>query len=172
MNLGILISPISNNGFSAGEGASLFLVERADTKSDSWAIVETPHIAIEQASYNSSEKPQGHALSAVIQTALNHSTTPDETKLVVGNFNRIENIAYEWGCAQVLLPRVIGETEDWHPAIHFGETGAVSGFFATALAVRAFARSYAPSNQALLWQNSPNGRRSAFMLYKGSYTER
>jgi hypothetical protein len=52
----------------------------------------------------------------------------------------------------------------WYPAVTFGDTGAASGALAVGMAVRAFARGYAPAPTAIVLSATYEGLRSAVQI--------
>ena len=57
-----------------------------------------------------------------------------------------------------------GDIQLWYPAISFGETGAAAVITAMAVALRAFARGYAPSRDLVVIGISDDGGRSSVVL--------
>jgi 3-oxoacyl-[acyl-carrier-protein] synthase-1 len=78
--------------------------------------------------------------------------------------------ANDWGyCQQRIaahMPEVLPAPE-WDPAASFGDTGAASGALAAEIALRAFARGYAPGRCAIV-VSSTGGRRAAIRVEKGT----
>jgi 3-oxoacyl-[acyl-carrier-protein] synthase I len=78
--------------------------------------------------------------------------------------------ASDWGfCLQRLtarMPEALPAAE-WDPATSFGDTGAASGALAAQMALRAFARGYAPGRCAVVVGASEAGSRAAVRVEKG-----
>jgi 3-oxoacyl-[acyl-carrier-protein] synthase-1 len=75
--------------------------------------------------------------------------------------------AYEWADFVLRVrdrfPAVM-EAPLLYPAVAFGDTGAASGALGLALAVRAFARGYAPARTAVVFSASYEGLRSGIRV--------
>ncbi|MBI2379774.1 MAG: hypothetical protein HYV16_03340 [Gammaproteobacteria bacterium] len=84
----------------------------------------------------------------------------------LGDLNGEAPRAQEWGQALVRLKgnSAARDWPLWLPALSFGECGAASGAVASVMALRAFARGYAPAPCAVLALASDNGRRGAVQL--------
>jgi 3-oxoacyl-(acyl-carrier-protein) synthase len=86
------------------------------------------------------------------------------TGLIVANLDGSEFRAQEWGrlAAQVLVPHKLNDTPTWIPARTFGELGAATGPVSIAMMVRAAARRYAPSSNAVVCVMNDDGTYGSF----------
>jgi 3-oxoacyl-[acyl-carrier-protein] synthase-1 len=168
-----LKTPEGGDGALPGEGAAFLIAERKEhaMSRDAAVLAEIDNTALEKEihSYQDEEySPDGERLSSVITTVLSCSPeNVDQTNLVINDLNGHRQKSQEWGNAIVKLNKAFDgqlNMRMWTPATSFGEIGAATGFFQICLAIRAFARKYAPSNRILLCASSYDGDRGAILV--------
>jgi len=163
--VGMLKTADNPVGFSPGEAAAFILLEHAGGKRAEFARISASSLAQDD-SHQFHEKPAvGSALAAVIGAALEEARAP-RPSFVVADLNGMERRAVDWGHAIVKLNDrfAVGEVPLWLHATSFGETGAAAGALAVCVAAKAFQRSYAPGECALISLASDSGARAALVL--------
>jgi 3-oxoacyl-(acyl-carrier-protein) synthase len=174
-DFGILKTPIKGIGLMPGESASFVLIEREDVagrrKANILGKIESFSEVAEPFNRLSDEVPLGVALTEAITTTLdNLNDKGDQTGLIIGNLNGDPYRASDWGHAIIRLrakyPWI--DLPEWYPAVAFGEIGAATGFVATCMAIKGFARDYAGTDNVLVWLSSDCGKRGAFYIRKYS----
>jgi 3-oxoacyl-[acyl-carrier-protein] synthase-1 len=159
-------------GFQPGEGAAFLLVEpeagaraRGAEILGSILATATGTDPVERAG---DDPPLGIGLADTIDRCLR--ALPDGGARIgwlIANLNGDAFRANDWAYALVRLraryPH-LAECPVNTPAESFGELGAASGPVAACVAVRGFARRYAPAAQALVWLASHGGGRGACVV--------
>ena len=118
-------------GFSPGEGAGFFLLEREEDSSDRSVRVAIDAVGSAQDESHSlaESPPTGAGLAAAIEQCLGSlgSDAHTEIGVVVSDLNGEERRASEWGyCLVRLQPRhPLGHARVWLPAMSFGEIGVL-----------------------------------------------
>ncbi|CAA0096984.1 Uncharacterised protein [BD1-7 clade bacterium] len=161
IELDVLSSPNNPAGFFAGEAAVFFVVENG---AGGMATLSSPLAAMETYDDAPGAVVVGQKLANLLNRLVAVEPVLANVGAVIGSVNGTEKRAMEWGTARIRLPKALANTMDWHPAEHFGETGAAAGFLAIALAQRAKARGYMGGESCLIYQSSPYGQRTAFVL--------
>jgi len=169
--LNLLKNTNNPHGFIPGEAASFFLIERLDTararKAQVMGLLSSWAVSNESSHRFSDTPSNGVALAEAIGKALEaYGRNGREIELVIGNLNGDPCRAWEWSCALVRLRSrySVENPVEWYPGASFGETGAASGAIAVSMAVRAFARNYARSDDVLVWLSSDSGLKGAFCI--------
>src|SRR6266516_173191 len=171
-SLGVLKDDEHPIAFIPGEAAAFVLLEplrRARARGARIeATIEGANLARESCHRLSGDPSLGVALAGTIAATLEE--LPDKgrhTGLAIGDLNGDSFRAAEWGYAIVrLLQRYpwLQDQQQWYPAATFGEVGAATGTVGICMAVRAFARNYAGTDQVLLWLSSDDGRKGSLYL--------
>jgi 3-oxoacyl-[acyl-carrier-protein] synthase-1 len=173
------------DGFIPGEGAVLLLLETAAKatarKARPLVILSCIGMGKEPRNYASDLLSSGAGLSQALLPAL--AKTTNQTKVstasnatiptdvnhqgrwILCDINGESYRAAEWGIVRTRL----GEKLDpiaalTHPADCLGDTGAASAGILIMYAMHAFARGYAPNSEALIWNASEDGARSALII--------
>jgi 3-oxoacyl-[acyl-carrier-protein] synthase-1 len=159
-------------GFQPGEAAAFVLVEPAATAQAAGrpvlARVTAVAVGRETVARHADEPALGVGLAATVSACLR--ARPEAATSVgwmLGDLNGDAFRANDWGHALVrLLPEhpQLGDCPMTLPAEAFGELGAAAGPVGLCMAVRAFARGYAPAPSALAWLTSYNGARGAYLV--------
>jgi len=155
-------------GLIPGEAAAFFMLERprdlVRSRTTALASVTAATSVQEQVDMLASEYvPTGEGLASAWRSAL-RSSPP--VAFSIGDLNGWSQRAVEWGNAQLRLraEAPVAEVPAWFPAISLGDTGAASGAVAICVAVRAFARHYAPGDAAMVWASSESGSKGAVVV--------
>jgi 3-oxoacyl-[acyl-carrier-protein] synthase-1 len=168
-----LKTPDNGDGVLPGEGAAFVVVEPRESALNRGAnvLANLKSVALDKEKFSYSDEEftaGGEKLASVIATVLNSdSANTALTKLVISDLNGHRQKSQEWGNVVVKLNQQFDgqlEMRTWSPATSFGEIGAATGLYQICLAVRAFARKYAPSNSVLICASSFEGERAAMLL--------
>jgi 3-oxoacyl-[acyl-carrier-protein] synthase-1 len=157
-------------GFSPGEGAAFFLLQReADSAHRSLRVaIEAVGMAQDENHWFTELPPTGAGLAAAIEQCLGSlgGEAHAEIGVVVSDLNGEERRALEWGyCLVRLQPRrPLGHARVWLPAMSFGETGCAAGPIAVCTAVRGFGRGYAGTERIAVVLSSESGHKAALCL--------
>ena len=174
---GQLKTPDGSDGLMPGEGASFLLLEKDTTAKDRnaeiLAYIGPVATGKEDYAYNEKEfTPTGFQLSDALATVLETETCPDkQIDLIVNDLNGQKIRAQEYGNT---LVRIGGQnnsvlnSEQWIPAISFGDVGAATGGFAICCVLRGFARNYVLCDEVIVCSASFSGLRGALSLKKSS----
>lgn len=156
-------------GVQPGEGAAFLLLEPERSararRAPSLARLDAVHFAEEPRSWEKAESPIGVGLYEAVRRA-GRDPRDSVAWLVTDHTGEVYR-ATDWGMALVRLRGQDPAFEAplvWYPAASFGDTGAAAGAFAACVALRAFARRYAPARSALVTNGSDGALRSAFRL--------
>jgi 3-oxoacyl-[acyl-carrier-protein] synthase-1 len=117
-------------------------------------------------SFNTDAPPDGLALARLTAAVLRRLPFEQDTWCIVDMNGEVYR-AREWGTAVIRIHESfpwLDTTNVWIPAMHFGDCGAATGLAATALAVRGFARRYAPAKSALVLSAADGPMRAAFAV--------
>jgi 3-oxoacyl-[acyl-carrier-protein] synthase-1 len=158
------------DGFIPGEGAVLLLLETAAKaaarKAEPLGVLSEFGFGKETRAYASDRLSSGEGLSQALQPALAWLSKPGSPgRWVLCDLNGESYRAAEWGIVRTRLGEKIEPVADLtHPADCLGDTGAASTGVLIAYALHAFARGYAPAKEALIWNASDDGSRSAMIL--------
>lgn len=158
-------------GFQPGEAAAFLLVETVAMASKHGsrvlAWIDAAAIGKEEITRCSRKPALGIGLTETIDACLNILAEPSALGWTIADLNGDVFRANDWGYAATRLAargRRIGALPATIPAESFGEIGAAHGAVASCMAVRAYARRYAPAHQALVWLASYDGGRGAFVI--------
>ena len=115
-----------------------------------------------------SDEPMGQGLFAALRQ-LATATGPVATgqAFFVLDRNGETSRANDWGhCLLRLTARMPGllPAVQWDPAISLGDTGAAGGALGAQVAIRAFARRYAPGSCGIVMSTSEGGARAALRI--------
>jgi len=116
--------------------------------------------------FSAAEPPDGRTLARLASAVLSQ-LPPGEDVWSIADLNGEAYRAREWGTAVVHMSQLLPSLDTanvWLPAMHFGDSGAAMGLAATALAVRSFARRYAPAKTALVLSAADGSQRAAFAV--------
>lgn len=157
-------------GYQPGEAAAFVLLERASSPGagggDVLAVIESAALAREVVGRVDDRPALGIGLAAAIDSCLGHlPASAAAPGWLIGDLNGDAFRANDWGYALVRLQHLRPGLADCPltlPAESFGEIGAATGPVAVCMAVRAFARRYAPAEHALVWLADYSGPRAAF----------
>lgn len=158
------------DGFIPGEGAVLLLLETAAKaavrKAKPLGVLSELGFGKETLNYASDRMSSGEGLSQALQPALARLSKPGSPgRWVLCDMNGESYRASEWGIVRTRLGEKIEPIVDLvHPADCLGDTGAASMGMLIAYALHAFGRGYAPAKEALIWNASDDGARSAIIL--------
>jgi len=117
-------------------------------------------------SFNTDAPPDGQAW-ARLAAAVIHQLPFEQDVWCIVDMNGEVYRAREWGTAVVHIHESfpwLDTTNVWIPAMHFGDCGTATGLAAAALAVRGFARRYAPAKSALVLGAADGPMRAAFAV--------
>jgi 3-oxoacyl-[acyl-carrier-protein] synthase-1 len=158
-------------GLMPGEAGVAVLLEPAgrasSRKARSLASIAAVAVAEDEHHLFSDKPPIGMGLAAAVQDL--HKQLPDgvQTPWIISDHSGEVHRATDWGYA---LPRLVRQIDAWkdplvsYPAISFGDTGSASGGVELAVAIRSYARKYAPARDAVLVTSSDHGERAAIAV--------
>jgi 3-oxoacyl-[acyl-carrier-protein] synthase I len=158
------------DGFIPGEGAVLLLLETAAKaaarKAKPLGVLSDFGFGKEIRNYASDRMSSGDGLRQAFQPALARPPKAGSPgRWVLCDLNGESYRASEWGVVRTRLGEKLEPIVDLaHPADCLGDTGAASTGMLIAYALHAFARGYAPAQEALIWNASDDGARSALVL--------
>ncbi len=157
------------SGFHPGEGAGFLILALASTARQlglrPLATLRGAFAAMEERSLGKGVEVLGHGLAAAISGAAAGIRLPDErVDRVLCDINGERYRSEEWGMAALRTQRVLATTAYDAPADLWGDIGAAWGALGCILAVRSWARNYAPGPRALVWGSSDGGLRGAVVL--------
>ena len=166
----------ATDGFMPGEGAVVLLVE---TAAQATARKVKPLATVTDLGFGKEARPNGsdalssgEGLGLALQPALARPRLAGSAgRWLLCDLNGESYRAAEWGLVRARL----GESLDpisalTYPADCLGDTGAASGGLLIAYALHAFSRGYAPAGEALIWNASEDGGRSAMVVRPASAT--
>ncbi|MEO6094826.1 MAG: hypothetical protein ABIW76_03765 [Fibrobacteria bacterium] len=161
------------DGFIPGEAAVALLLETAAKaaarKAKAMGVLSDLGFGKEAMHYVSERLSSGEGLGQALQPALARTPKPEGPgRWILCDMNGESYRAAEWGIVRTRL----GDTLDpiaalTHPADCLGDTGAASTGMLIVYALHAFARGFAPAREALIWNASDDGSRSALVLAAG-----
>lgn len=170
LGLHMVKTPAQADGFMPGEGAAFLLVEPSSRTEQKAALgaIEAVSLSAESSDCFTSDLPRGEALARATDAVLRASVlAPD---VVIGDVNGEAWRAADWGYALSRLHAEYAADLDRpavYPAGSFGDTGAVAGPVAVALALHLFQRTN-DTNRALLCLAAESGARAAVTLHAAS----
>ncbi len=155
-------------GLIPGEAAAFLLLERPADASRSGApalaSIASPSAGIDAVDLLAEDAaPSGERLAEVLRAAL--AASPG-VAFSIGDLNGTVRRSVEWGNALVRLREEsrLPDFPVWLPGIPFGDTGAAVGALGVCMAVRGFARRYAPGPAAAIWLSSESGAKAALVV--------
>ena len=155
-------------GLIPGEAAAFMLLERpadaARSGAPALATIAGLSAGNDPADLLAEETaPSGEALADVLRAAL---AGGPGVAFSIGDLNGTERRSIEWGNALVRLRQDsrLPDCPVWLPGIPFGDTGAAVGPLGVCMAVRGFARRYAPGPAAVIWLSSESGAKAAMVV--------
>lgn len=159
-------------GYQPGEAAGFVMLESTESARARGASVlgqvDAASWGVESVARASGKPALGVGMAGAIQSCLAKAMAPSsQVDWMLGDLNGDAFRANDWGYALVrLMPDhpALGERPLVLPAESFGEIGAATGPVAVCMAMRAFARGYAPGRRVLVWLASYRGYRAAFTL--------
>jgi 3-oxoacyl-[acyl-carrier-protein] synthase-1 len=169
---GRLKTPSVPVGLQPGEGAVLLVLQRQESTDSRgfrpFAGIVDVRFGEEPSTLVSGSSSRGECLLSILAPMVDNPTLDDTQPLwILTDQNGESYRAHEWGHA---LPRLAARAPAfmhpklWYPAVSLGDTGAAAGAVAICIAIRAFARRYAPSVRAFVLSSSDLTRRSALLL--------
>lgn len=169
---GRLKTPALAAGLAPGEAAAFFVLERAATArargAHLLAVVESLAFAVEADNLLSARMSRGAALAEVLTAAAPAARWKDSADVwLVTDQNGEVHRAHEWGSALsrlVARDTIFRSPRLWYPAVSFGDTGAAFGGVAMSLAIRAFARGYAPFPLSTITCSAESSMRAAAVI--------
>jgi 3-oxoacyl-[acyl-carrier-protein] synthase-1 len=167
--LGILKTAVRPVGLIPGEAAAFLLVEgprRGPSPRPPLGTLVACEAGRESGNRFSDRPPVGKVLSELIRRCVT-STPSSEPMGLVCDLNGDPARSVELGHVLVRLRPVITPTESVIPAMAFGDTRAASSFVGACVALRAFARGYAPGSAFLVVSMGDEGGRAAIVLSAG-----
>src|SRR3954469_13140368 len=164
---GRLKGPRVPTGASPGEASACMLVASPDLLASreiaAIGYVLQPQSLESTPTFNAGAPPDGRTLAALASATVRGA--PGQEVWCIADMNGEVYRAREWGMVIVHMNQTlpaVNTANVWLPAMYFGDTGAVTGLAATALAVRSFARRYAPAKSALVLSAADGSTRTAF----------
>jgi 3-oxoacyl-[acyl-carrier-protein] synthase-1 len=155
----------NSNGFLPGEGAGAILVARPSGQPE--LVCVGLGFGVERARIDSDEPLRADGLTRALSAAL-----ADAGCQIYDVDFRITDIAgeqYSFKEAALAIGRILRKPKDeldiWHPAEYIGETGAVAGAAALAVADAACRKGYAPGPRILTHMANDGGERAATVLH-------
>jgi len=152
-------------GYQPGEAGFAALLEPlAAPHRRPQALITGSATAHDPAHQRSGEPPLGRGLAQALHLLGQSLPEGITTPWVINDLNGEVRRAMDWGQA---LVRAVDDHDSLRgvqiqfPAANFGDTGVASGGLGLCLAARAFARKYAPSDQAVIVSSADDGLRSA-----------
>jgi 3-oxoacyl-[acyl-carrier-protein] synthase-1 len=133
-------------------------------------LLESVCQASEPASWSAAQAPPlGVGLATAVTAALSGVEAPVPWLIIDHAGDSYSAIDWGHALARLRARRTSpGPGALWYPALSFGETGAAYGAVAACLALRAFARRYAPSRNAVVAASSGGPGRWTFRLTSAS----
>lgn len=157
-------------GVQPGEAGAFFLLEPLATAQRRGATVlgVITGLSVGRDDHNDQPKkpPNGRALAHIIDE-LSGRLDNQSVPWLISDQNGEPDRAAEWGCTWT---RIVGDhpvfrtTHLSYPAISFGETRMAGSALGLCMALRAFARGYAPAPRALILSSSDDGSRAGLMV--------
>jgi 3-oxoacyl-[acyl-carrier-protein] synthase-1 len=170
-----LKTPDLAQGLQPGEACGFLILETAATAAARNALilarVEAVSIGKESEPLFTGQPGTGQALADVIHRAVLASSLGEQPRpWLVHDLNGESYCANEWGLALfrlAFLSSKFGDPIVWFPMVSFGDTGAATGVIQACVAIRAFARKYAPRSAAGLTSASADASRACIALACG-----
>ena len=167
-----LKSPRNVDGFCPGEAAAGLLFEdsRQRRSGAPRATIAAIGLGLEPEPMQSDKVSTGAGLCEALRGALPAEKSPD---FLLCDLNGESYRAFEWGVAQARLgARLEGLGRAVMPARSIGDVGAATGALLITVAAEAFARGWAPGEEALIFTASEGSLRGAARLVAPGSAER
>ncbi len=165
-----LKSPRNVDGFCPGEAAAAVLVEGPRSRRGARATIPAIGLGVEPEPMRSDKVSTGRGLVEALRGALPPDRAPD---FLLCDLDGESYRAFEWGVAQARLgARLEGLGRAVMPARSIGDVGAATGPLLLATAVEAFARGWAPGEEALIFTASEGPLRGAARVVAPARSER
>lgn len=156
-----LLSPANPDGFIPGEGAGAVLLSTQPTASG--LTFDGLGFGVENVRVDTELPLRGDGMTKAIQDALADSGC--DLHQLDFRITDISGEQYYFKEAALAFARCLRQRKQrfdlWHPAGSVGETGAVAGLIALAVADAACRKRYAPGTRMLIHLSSDSGQRSA-----------
>lgn len=164
------------DGYTPGEAAVALLLETAAKaaarKAKPLGMLSAFGFGKEARPFASELLSTGEGLSKALEPALSPplkakpgaDKSAENSRWVLCDLNGESYRAAEWGIVLTRLGDKLGRVVLTHPADCLGDVGAASGGMLIAYALHAFQRGYAPAGDALIWNASDDGARSALVI--------
>ncbi|MET0391340.1 MAG: beta-ketoacyl synthase N-terminal-like domain-containing protein [Polyangiales bacterium] len=157
-------------GVVPGEACAVLVLERGrevrQRKTPVFAELHAVELADEPKNILAGQASPGRVLAELIDNQ-HRKRGQDDAPWLIADHNGEQARANEWGhCLFHLKPRAASydQRREWFPATGFGDTGAASGGIGTCLALAAWERGYAPSDQALVCSSADGPERAVMTL--------
>jgi 3-oxoacyl-[acyl-carrier-protein] synthase-1 len=147
------------DGFVPGEAAVAILLEPPGGPRTQ-CLLGMPGTAREPASQLGELSSTGRGLQQAIEAALGST----RAAWVLCDLNGESYRSFEWGIVRTRMAEAFASLERLvHPADCVGDVGSATGALLVACVAQAFARGYAPANDALLFAGADDGARAALV---------
>jgi 3-oxoacyl-[acyl-carrier-protein] synthase-1 len=150
-------------GLMPGEAGAFLLLEKVRSRRPPLALIAACESGREAGHRFSDPRPVGRALAEVVRRAVAGNSSAREAAIIC-DLNGDAARASDFGNALVQLQPDLQPRATVVPAVSFGDTRAASGFLGTGLALRAFARGYAPGKSFVISSAGDDGSRSALLV--------
>jgi 3-oxoacyl-[acyl-carrier-protein] synthase I len=157
-------------GLQPGEAAAFVLLESLDgvRRRKARVLAHVSGLATAEDPRSNDDPPVGEGFALALERLTTESGTlvPGETWFI-SDRNGEAVRANDWGyCQQRLTARMPGllPTAEWNIATSLGDTGAASGALGAVVAIRSFARGYAPGRCAVIVSASDGRQRAAIRM--------
>ena len=170
---GRLKTPDNPVGCQPGEAAVALRVETAEEarRRQTRVLARVGALGLAREPRSGDRPPVGEGLLAAFQALGDAEPAGGGGTFLVLDRNGETGRASDWGHCVVRLRQrglPLSEAPTWDPAISFGDTGAASAALGAVLAMRGFARSYAPGTSAVVVSSGEDGERSAVRLHRNA----
>lgn len=164
-----LFGPNSRSGFAPGEAAGCLVLASTRLRKSlglpCLAVVGGVATAREHRLSGSETGSFGEGMTQAVLGALAGLRLPAEAvDAVFSDINGERYRSEEWGFVTLRAPEAFRAPNYVAPADCWGDVGAASGALLSILAVRSWARDYAPGPRALVMTGSTDGLRGAILL--------
>ena len=160
-------------GLVPGEAAALIFLKKTGnvygSQTSALANLHSVQHAQTRRPYSAGEAPDGDGLAEALFPLAEAQCVNSQTPWIVTDQNGENYRAADWGHAFVRLLTRYSNYENvvlWHPAVSFGDTGAASAAVGVCMALRAYARNYAPNDIAVVVSSSDGPERAALIVEK------
>lgn len=156
------------DGYIPGEACVMLHVqtrERAErTGAAIRAVLGPVGQSVEEHPYLGERSSTGRGLIAALGAALEGGPSAMPS-WVLSDLNGESYRHYEWALLETRLPEALSRVRRLlRPVESVGDVGAASGALLVACACEAFARGWAPANEAMLWTAADDGKRAAMRI--------